>query len=164
MEKNEFCCYNKITNLEVLYVEKTKLYFYSHNHNNWSLIRENNSVVIYLHISKKKKSNWSVIHGKKQTFFRFLHTIKISKKYMEKNIICIAFHITKKCSVIHGKNYIIIEFHKHKKFEFKYNTWKQDKFYFLTKPSKLKKILHGKRTKFVLFLTKPQKMKCNKQK
>jgi hypothetical protein len=89
--------------------------------------------------------NFKKIHGKKHNLYCFSHN-------------------QKECSLIHGKNSVIIEFHKNTKFELKYNTGNKYKFCFLTKASELKNSFAWKKTKFVLFFTKQQKMKSNKQK
>jgi hypothetical protein len=101
-----------------------------------------------------KCNTWKNAH-----FFSFPTYHKNFKKINGKkyNLYCFS-HDHKKWSVVRGKNSVVIEFHKNRKFELKYNTWKKDIFYFLTKPSKLKMSFAWKKTKFVWFLTKPQKI------
>ena len=72
------------------------------------------------------------------------------------NMYCFS-HNHEKWSVIHGKNYVVIDFHKNTKIELKFKTWKKDKLHCFTKPQKMN-TFKWKKIKFILFLTKPQKI------
>jgi len=123
-EKNSIV-FQKITRNEINYVEITLL----------------------LYISIKKKLNW--LHVKNQTIFLFSQIPqKIKTNTSKKTWFLLFLQNHKKWSVIHGKDSILIDFHKNTKIELKCNTWKNDKFRFFSKAKKIE-VFYMEKTKLV---------------